>query len=395
MTWDLFRLALRNIGHRRLRSWLTVLGILIGTAAVVALISIGQGLQRTITTQVEKIVGFNTLFISPRTQGFGQKIRVDVAQLRAIPGVRSAIAVRSETAYIEGPGGKAFYNVLGYDPAMDEFTAELDLTLAAGANITRSGQVILGTRAARELGASVGTTITVDDKPFEVVGILVQQQRQAAGFGAPGFSLNDAVIVSLPDFNVLFPGPELVLFAIVRLQDKVPIEAVKEEIRAVLRAGGERNASVIDFQDLTERIRTVLAGVQAFLAGIAGISILVGGIGVMNTMFMAVLERTREIGVMKAVGAKSWQVLLLYLFESGLMGLGGGALGLAFGLGAALTATTVVSRVYQVQNPITPALSAGLILGALVFSFLVGAVSGLLPARRAAQLPPVEALRYE
>jgi len=395
MTRDLFRLALRNIGHRRLRSWLTVIGILIGTAAIVALISIGQGLQRTITGQVERIVGFNTLIISPRTQGLGQRIRVDLGRLRAVPGVKSAMALRAETAYIEGPGGKAFYNVLGYDPAMDEFTAEFNLTLASGGRMTAPGQAILGSRAARELAAQVGSNLTVDGKPFTVVGVLLQQTRQTGGFGGPGISFNDAVIVSYEDFGALYPGPELALFAIVRLQDKVVVDTVKEEVRAVLRAGGERNASIIDFEDLTQRIRSVISGVQAFLAGIAGISILVGGIGVMNTMFMAVLERTREIGVMKAVGAKGWQVLLVYLFESGLMGLGGGALGLVFGLGAAIAATTIVSHLYQVQNPITPALSVGLIFGALFFSFVVGALSGVLPARRAAQSPPVEALRYE
>lgn len=395
MTWDLFRLALQNIGHRRLRSWLTVIGILIGTAAVVALISIGQGLERTITTQVERIVGYNTLLISPRGQGFGQRIRVDIAALRAIPEVRAAIAVRTETAYVEGPVGKGFLSVVGYDPAMDEFTGEMNLTLSAGQGIGGRGQALLGARTAQVLGAEVGTTIRVDDRTFQVVGILTQQERRQGGIMPTGVALNDAVIVAYEDQRLLFPGPELVQFSILKLRDRVQVDAVKAEVRQVLRDGGERNASVIDFEDLTQRIRTMLSGVQAFLAGIAGISILVGGIGVMNTMYTAVLERTREIGVMKAVGAKGRHVLLLYLFESGLMGLGGGTLGLITGLGAAWAATAIVSRLFQVQTPIAPAVSPGLIFGALLFSFAVGAASGVLPARRAAKLPPVEALRYE
>ncbi|MBC7092981.1 ABC transporter permease [Candidatus Bipolaricaulota bacterium] len=396
MTWDLFRLAVRNILHRRLRSWLTVIGILIGTAAVVALIAIGQGLQRTITSQVGQIVGFNTVLVMPQGMGFNQQIRVDPEALRAIPGVRAAVAVRTETGYVEGPGGKGFLSVVGYDPAMDELTAELDLTLAAGGKLTAPRQVVLGARTAQALGAQVGQTVAIEDHPFQVVGILARQgDQRGGGVPAVGVPLNDALFVFYEDLRTLFPGPDLVQYAIVKVQDNAAIAAVKTAVRESLRALGEENAQIVDFEDLTQRIRTMLGGVQAFLAGIAGISILVGGIGVMNTMYTAVLERTREIGVMKAVGAKGRHVLMLFLFESGLMGLGGGTLGLIAGLGVAWTATAVVGRLFDAQGTFTPALGAGLVFGALLFSFAVGAISGVLPARRAARLPPVEALRYE
>lgn len=395
MMWDLFRLALRNIGHRRIRSWLTVIGILIGTAAVVALIAIGQGLQRTVNQQVERLVGYNTILISPRGQGFGQRIRVDLGALRAIPGVRAAVAVRTETAYVEGPGGQGFPTIIGYEPAMEEFAGELNLTITAGGPPTEPGTVLVGARTAREYGAQIGSILRIEDKPFRVVGILAQQAGGRGGFNPVGVSLNDAVVVPYSDLRTLFPGPELVLYAIVKVRDGASAEAVKEEIRAVLRATGERNASLVDFEDLTNRIQALIGGVQAFLAGIAGISILVGGIGVMNTMYTAVLERTREIGVLKAVGAKGYQVLLLFLFESGLMGLGGGILGLLLGLGAAWAAVAIVSRLFQTAEGLSPALTPALVFGALLFSFGVGAISGVLPARRAAQLPPVEALRYE
>jgi len=193
----------------------------------------------------------------------------------------------------------------------------------------------------------------------------------------------------------LFPGPDLAQYAIVKLTEDADVDRVKAEVERALIQAGEADAEVIGFEEITQRIRTVLGGVQAFLAGIAGISILVGGIGVMNTMYTAVLERTREIGVMKAVGAKGSHILLLFLFESGLMGLVGGVLGLLVGLGVAQAAAAVVGRLFDIEGGFSAAAGAGLIVGALLFSFAVGALSGVLPARRAAKLPPVEALRYE
>lgn len=393
MLRDLFRLSLRNIRHRGLRSWLTVIGILIGTAAVVALISIGQGLQRTISAQVERTVGYNTILITSRGLNFGQRIRLDIEALRAIPGVRNAVAVRTETAYVEGPAGKGFLGVLGYDPAMEEFVAEMDLSLSSGRPLQGPGEVLLGSRTAQALGAGVGDKVRIEGREFTVVGIL--RARRAGGFATGGLSLQDLLIISLAELRQLFPGPELVQYAVVRLLDRADMASVREQIQAHLRAVGERNASLTDFEDLTRSIQSMISGVQAFLAGIAGIALLVGGVGVMNTMYTAVLERTREIGILKAIGAKDFQVLLLFLFESGLMGLAGGALGLGLGFGVAWVATIIVSRIFQTPTTFSPVLSFALVVGALFFSFLVGAVAGIFPAYRAARLPPVDALRYE
>lgn len=393
MIWDILRLSLRNIRHRGLRSWLTVIGILIGTAAVVALISVGQGLQRAITRQVEQIVGYNTILVTSRGLNLGQRIRLDIEAIRAIPGVRNAVSVRTETAYVEGPGGKGFLTVLGYDPAMEEFVAEMNLTVATGRPLAAPGEVLLGGRTARALGAGVGDVVTIEGKSFTVVGILGAQR--AGGFATGGLSLADLLVISLSELRRLFPGPELVHYAVVRLADGADMALVRERIRDHLRTVGERNASLTDFEDLTRNIQSVIRGVQAFLAGIAGIALLVGGVGVMNTMYTAVLERTREIGVLKAIGAKDSHVLLLFLCESGFMGLAGGALGLLSGFGVAWVATLIVSRMFEARGAFAPALTVTLVLGTLFFAFAVGALSGLFPAIRAAKLPPVEALRYE
>jgi putative ABC transport system permease protein len=239
----------------------------------------------------------------------------------------------------------------------------------------------------------VGETITVEGRTFKVVGIL--QAQRAGGFATGGLNLNDIVVIHLSELRELFPGPELVQYAVVRLADRADIPSVRDAIRSHLSKVGERNAQITDFEDLTRNIQSVIRGVQAFLAGIAGIALLVGGVGVMNTMYTAVLERTREIGILKAVGAKDSHVLLLFLFESGLMGLAGGALGLIVGFSVAWIAVAIVSRVFQAQGAFSPVLSFGLVVGALFFSFLVGAVAGIFPAVRAARLPPVDALRYE
>lgn len=388
---DLFRLSIRNVLHRRLRSWLTVIGILIGTAAVVALISIGQGLERSITQEVERIMGFNTLLITPEGRSFRARIELDLAALEGIPGVAAAVAVRTETGFVQGPARGGFLSITGYDPAMEEFVGELDLELAVGEGLSGRGQVVLGARAAESLGATVGEVVTIEDRPFRVVGMLAEREERG-GMAFGGIPINDSLFVLYPDLKELFPGPDLAQFAFVKVAPDADVGEVKAEVERTLAQTG---AEVVGFEEITQRIRTVLGGVQAFLAGIAGISILVGGIGVMNTMYTAVLERTREIGVMKAVGARNSQVLLMFLYESGLMGLAGGSLGLLVGLGVAKAAAAVVGRLFEMEDGFSAVASPGLILGALAFSFAIGAISGLLPARRAAALPPVEALRYE
>jgi putative ABC transport system permease protein len=392
MIWDLFRLAVRNCRNRQLRAWLTVLGILIGTAAVVALISIGQGLERMINDQVEGIMGYNTLIIS--TMGPGGAglagIQLDVEMLRAIPGVETAVAMRTETIYAEGPSGRGFLTLLGYDPAMESFVSQLDIPSLAG-TLSEPGQVVLGARTAEALGAQVGDQVLIEGQPFVVVDMLARVEG-GGGF-VPGVPLNDALVVSTEDMRGVVPGPGLVQYAVVRAREGARIDAVRVAVEQTLAS--EPTAQVIGSEDITRQINTMLSGVQAFLASIAGIAILVGGIGVMNTMYTAVLERTREIGVMKAVGAKRRYVLWLFLFESGLMGLAGGILGLVFGLGGAWAAALIAGRLFQVGVTFSPSFGAGLIFGALLFAAGMGALSGILPAMRASRLNPVEALRYE
>lgn len=171
------------------------------------------------------------------------------------------------------------------------------------------------------------------------------------------------------------------------------MQEVADRVEETLKTAGYKDTSTVTYNDISKQIGTVMGAVSGFLAGIAGISLLVGGVGVMNTMYTSVLERTREIGVMKAVGARNGHVLAIFLIESGLMGLVGGAVGVVLGLGLSGVAGAVIRGAFNVK--FVTVISPALIVGTLFFSFLIGAVAGLLPARRAAKLPPVDALRYE
>ena len=164
-------------------------------------------------------------------------------------------------------------------------------------------------------------------------------------------------------------------------------------MKAKLTATGDSKVETVTYSDISKQIGVVMGALSGFLAGIAGISLLVGGVGVMNTMYTSVLERTREIGVLKAVGAKRSHILTIFLIESGLMGLVGGMIGIVLGLGLSGVAALVITRLFNVH--LISVVSPAVILGTLFLSFFLGAIAGYFPARRAAKLPPVEALRYE
>ncbi len=394
MMLDLFLLGFRNILRRRTRSWLTVLGILIGTAAVVALISVGQGLQRSVVAQVERIVGYNTLLITSRG-GLAGRFQLDIDALRAVRGVQAVMPVRTETVYAEGPVGRGFLPLVGYTPAMEALVPQLQMEFREGSGLVRRDQVVLGARTADVLGAEPGDVVLVEDRAFRVAGTLIRQQARAGPAGLGGIPLNDGLLVQYEALRELFPGPNLVQYAMVQLVPGVDVVLVRSDVRRVLLETGTTGAFLTSFEDVTEGIGTILGGVQAFLAGIAGISILVGGVGVMNTMYTAVLERTREVGVAKAVGAKRRQILLVFLFESGLMGAVGGVMGFLVGVGLGWGAVWLTGHLFALEGLFVPVFSPTLVLGALVFSFVVGAASGALPALRASRLHPVDALRRE
>jgi putative ABC transport system permease protein len=404
MIYEYFQIAIKSLLNRRLRSWLTIIGIIIGVAAIVSLISLGQGLQLAIDEQFEK-VGANRITIAPGGLNLGptaseitaaELTKDDVDFIDQIRGVRAAVGIITKTARVRFNSETKNLFVFG-TPTTKDAREEIDkigfFEIEKGRQLDSSDRnsAVLGNNIAYDTfdkNLSIGDRIRINDNPFTVVGI-----QKLAGTG-----IHD-VIIRIPEdtARVLFNEPEVVAQIFVTVRDGFDVDKVAETIKEKLRKRrdveeGEEDFTVQTSEQAIESLKTVLGVVQTVLAGIAAISLLVGGIGIMTTMYTSVIERTKEIGLMKAVGARNGNILSLFLVESGLIGTVGGILGILLGLGMAKLGEIIANYAGVGLRAST---SATLILGALFFAFSVGTISGLVPARTASKLKPVEALRFK
>ena len=400
MMLDFISLAARNIIYRKRRSLLTVVGIFIGIAAVVALVSLGQGLQNSVEAEFENI-GSNTLFVSPGSQfGGSDAPRItdnDLAAIRSVNEVDQVGAIVFSTTTAEFRDEAGFVTVLGTptDETQDLVERSWALEVEEGRRIrsTDTSNIVIGSTVANqafEEEIGLRSQLTIQGEDFRVVGILQST-------GDPG--VDQAAILPLPVAQEVLDKQEGrydQVFASVQTGYE-PSEA-REQVEKELRNSrnveeGEENFDVSTQEDLLDSFNSILSVVRGVVIGIASISLLVGGVGIMNTMYTSVTQRTREIGVMKAIGARREQILAIFLFESGIIGLIGGILGVMVGLLMAVGASFAATQATGIT--INPYLGAELILGALAFSFVVGMISGVFPARQAARLQPAESLRYE
>ncbi|MEX2144333.1 MAG: ABC transporter permease [Anaerolineales bacterium] len=400
--------ALDSLTANKLRSGLTILGIVIGVGAVIAMLAIGRGAEASITGQIEGI-GSNLLFVvrggeNPEVRNAKDLTLDDAEALRDVfqaPAVIGVAPMLEQGGVVSAQGESTNTSLYGVTA---DYEWVRNATLAEGEFINethllgRSAVAILGPAVADDLFGRheglVGETVRVNGQPFRVIGVTKEK-------GGSGFTNDDnRVLVPLTTAQTrLFErlAPNSVDMITVQALDSEAVPQASEEIAAILRARHRTDLGADDFtifnqQDFLATASTITGVLTIFLGGIAAISLLVGGIGIMNIMLVSVIERTREIGLRKALGARRRDILIQFLAESSLLSLVGGILGIVLGW---LIAIAVGAIAAASQADINPTISLDSILLATLFSMAVGLFFGLYPANRAASLEPVEALRYE
>jgi putative ABC transport system permease protein len=402
---SIVRIAMRALARNKMRSGLTMLGIIIGVGAVIAMVGLGQGAQKQVQDQIAAM-GSNMLFVGSGSVnrgglrvGFGGTktlVYEDMqAILREVPAVAAAAPGTFSTSQVVFENDNWFTRVNGTEPqyfdirnwpaAQGTTFTQQDVELAANV-------AVIGETVRKNLFGAVdpvGKTIRIKSLPFKVVGVLSPKGQS----GGMGDDQDDIIFVPLTTLQKKITGETWLRYIMVSAVSRDASYAAQQEITALMRdrhrirTGMDddffvRNmADVAELQEATTRVLTLL------LASIASVSLLVGGIGIMNIMLVSVTERTREIGIRMAVGATETDVQRQFLIEAVVLSLIGGAVGILLGIVASLAITNLVGWAVLI-SPVAITVAA-------LFSAAVGIFFGFYPARKAAQLDPIEALRYE
>jgi putative ABC transport system permease protein len=397
-------LALREIRRNLLRSFLTILGIVIGVSAVITMVTLGNGATRAVQTQITSL-GTNLLMVRPGQRlgaglpgGGGGAPSFKEADVDAIAqqigGVRAVAPEARAGATVVANGKNWQTSVTGSTNAVFEtnnwsFAAGRPFTeaeLQAGAAVCVIGQTIR-----RELFGTadpIGAPLRVKQFNCEVVGLLAGK-----GQGAMGNDQDDTVILPLRTLQRRVTGNTRVGTLLVSMEDGTEASRLKASLRDLLRerrklaAGDEDNFNVLDTQQLADTLSGTTKVMTMLLGAVAAVSLLVGGIGIMNIMLVSVTERTREIGIRLAIGALEREVLLQFLIEAVALAALGGLIGIALATGASMLIADLMGVPYLFDPVINVA--------SFVFSAVIGVVFGYFPARRAARMDPIEALRHE
>ncbi|MCC6366386.1 MAG: ABC transporter permease [Bryobacterales bacterium] len=404
MILDLLRIALRALARNKVRSALTMLGIIIGVASVIAMVSLGQGAQQQVQSQIAGM-GTNLLVVMAGSQksggfrgGLGTSTTLTPEDVEAILREAPAVAAATPTVSTAVPlvfgnqnwttraeGANASYlSIRARAVASGEFFSETDVRTAARV-------AVIGQTVANQLFPGlnpVGQIIRVRNLPFRVVGVLV-----AKGQSQFGQDQDDTIVMPYTTVMKKLLATTYIPSASFSAVSASATAEAQKEITAILRQrhnirpGQDDDFTVRNLTDVAETAEQASKVMTMLLGGIAAVSLLVGGIGIMNIMLVSVTERTREIGIRMAVGARSRHVQYQFLIESVVLGLTGGLLGILVGVGTSF----VLSRVFQWPQLI----STTAVFGSAIFSMAIGVFFGYYPARKAAELDPIEALRFE
>jgi len=391
---DYLKFAITSIKHRKLRSWLTIIGIVIGIAAIISLISVSQGLENAILDQFERM-GTNKIFVMPsgvEAVSMQQK-RLTIDDVDAMKSMDEFEWVNS---YLFGSGEvrlgtrKKFAEFIrGYDTEdMEKSFSDYDIQLSEGRYLNKNEKygAIIGYDFAHSLfdkDIIVGNNIELKGVKFRVVGIVEEIGTEDDDY---------SVFIPMSAARELFDEPEKVSMIEAKLKEGVDIDLAADKARKRLKKiRGDEDFSVVTPAQLLEQLGSILNVLRVVLGGIAAISILVGAIGIMNSMFTNVLERKKEIGIMKAIGASPRDILMIFMTEAGVVGIIGGIFGVLFGTIVAF-AIEKIAISYGFKF-IDIRIDFWLILFGLTFAFVIGSLAGYFPAKRAAKLMPVDALR--
>lgn len=405
MIKDYFRMAFESFRQRKMRAWLTMIGVFIGITAVVAIISLGQGLGVAINDQFAEL-GVDKIFVAPGGSALGgaTSIILDEDDRRVIEETQgvidtlgmswqaTSVLFKDEqeqmlvTGYTMTEGEELFANMMGGYVEQGRLIEKGDTFKAVvGYNHAQDKKIW-------DRGLSLGDKITINSVDFQVVGITEDMGNSAD---------NGNIHIGDDAYDRVFEKDidDEYFYVVAQSEPSAEPSVIGERIERNLRNHrsvdeGDEDFSVQTSEEFMSAFNDILMIVNVVIIGIAAISLVIGAVGIMNTMYTAVVERTQEIGIMKAIGARNRDVMLLFLIESGLLGAIGGMIGVAIGLligklveiGAALTIGTVFIRFWW---------SWELVLGAILFGFVLGSISGLAPAYQASKKNPVDSLQYE
>lgn len=403
--WDIARYSFSHLKHRGLRTWLTLLGIVVGIAAVVILVGLAQGLKASVEDEL-KFFGPDLLVVIPTniqggassfsaplslTASSGKLFENDMGVIRKVDGVSVVSPVISTAAGMQYHRSIVTASVMGVD--LPTYRDTMTIDEVSEGRLLEAGDrkvVVFGAKAATDTfedDVTMNSIVEISGQSYRVIGILKKT-------GSTYSNIDSAIMIPIEDAREI-AGNSILPREVSSIRVKIspgydPLE-VEDQVNWVLlqhRKVTEDNKdfSVVSARFIQQQVDSILGTLTLFLALVSGVSLLVGAIGISNTMFMSVLERTREIGVLKSIGATSEQIERIFLVESAMIGLAGGIAGLV--IGAILVQLIALLGIQAVVSP-------EMALVAFVFSVAVGIIAGTFPAQTASRVPAVEALRYE
>jgi putative ABC transport system permease protein len=404
MITDYIKLSIGHLKRKKLRSSLTILGIFISITTIFVLISLSLGLNAAVKEQF-RTLGTDKLIISPKvllgppgsSSSLGAQLTLDDSDfIEKINGVKSVTYYAVGNAEIRLNDEKRFRIIFAFPPDKMGVYVEDIVKVEEGRLFKKSdtGKILVGTNFKHNniFGKPVklGDKLFINNKPFEVICI-----RKPVGNPQD----DNEIDMTYKDFQELFDSKDRVDGIMVQIKQGEDLEKVAENIKNKLMDKRKVTKKTIDFEistpeELLSSFQTVLNIITVFLIGVATVSLIVGSIGISNTMYTSVIERTKEIGTMKAIGARNLDIIIIFVSEAGILGLFGGLIGVVVGIGIGKIIEFIAIN-YIKTNLLATATPLWLILSCLTFAFIIGTISGLLPSLQASKIKPADTLRYE